>query len=118
MEAVLTRESIFASDDTGFESIEVPEWGGTLYVRGLNGLEREEMENHFLKGDDSSVDITGQKVKMLIACVVDKDRNQIFKPNDAGKINKKSGVVIDKIFGVCCRLSGLTDAAIEEIKGN
>ena len=40
----LTRDQILAVSDIQTEEVHVPEWGGTVLVRGLTGAERDEFE--------------------------------------------------------------------------
>ena len=41
---MLNREAILSSVDLPKELVSVPEWGGDLYVRTLNGTERDAFE--------------------------------------------------------------------------
>ena len=51
------RESIIAANDLKRESVEVPEWGVTVYVRTMTGEERDQYEEETYKfnGDDVEV---------------------------------------------------------------
>ena len=40
----LNREAILAAEDLPRELVEVPEWGGAVYVRALTGAERDQFE--------------------------------------------------------------------------
>jgi len=37
----LTRDAILAANDTKLVPVEIPEWGGTVYVRPMTGAERD-----------------------------------------------------------------------------
>ena len=45
MSSLLTREAILARDDEQSETVEVPEWDGSVRVRGLTGRERDLWEH-------------------------------------------------------------------------
>ena len=40
----LTREAILAKDDVQIEELHVPQWGGTVRVRGMSGTQRDAFE--------------------------------------------------------------------------
>jgi hypothetical protein len=42
--AGLTRDQILAAMDQQIEPVDVPEWGGTVYVRNLTGKARDQFE--------------------------------------------------------------------------
>ncbi len=116
MEA-LTRDEILSKDDIVVEKLEVPEWGGHVFVRTLTGVERDEFEqlaSSRKKGDYT--DLSGLKAKIVALSVVDKDGKRLFAGHDDYiKLNKKSGAGIDRIFKVAQRLSHLTDEDVEDI---
>ena len=40
----LSRDAILQREDIKTEDVEVPEWGGTVRVRGMSGVERDAFE--------------------------------------------------------------------------
>ena len=40
----LSRDTILQREDIKTEDVEVPEWGGTVRVRGMSGVERDAFE--------------------------------------------------------------------------
>ena len=49
MKKFLTRNEILAVDDLQTQKVDVPEWGGSVYVRGLTGSERDALEASIVK---------------------------------------------------------------------
>ena len=49
MSRILTAEEILQADDLPKELVEVPEWGGEVYVRTMTGLERDSWEGSIVK---------------------------------------------------------------------
>jgi len=41
---LLTKDAILAAEDAVFEDVHVSEWGGTVRVKALSGLERDRFE--------------------------------------------------------------------------
>ena len=57
--AYLTRDEILQAQDIQFEDVKVPEWNGTVRVRGLTGVERDALEASLIegKGKDAQVNL-------------------------------------------------------------
>lgn len=118
---VISRESIQAIDDLTTELVEVPEWGGSLYVRSLSGKERDDFEISMLrgKGRKQTVNLANLRAKLCVLVCVDgpdvHTAKPVFKPQDAAWLGQKSAQALQRVFVVAQRLSGLTDDDVEEL---
>ena len=112
----LSKDDIFKADDLPTKDIDIPEWGGTLTIRTLTGAERDEWESAFVNQD--KIDIRGLKSRLVQLTTMNGDGQQMFTKADLQKINGKSASVIDRIFQVSQRLSGLTKEDAEEMVEN
>ena len=112
----LTKADIFKADDLPTKDMDIPEWGGTLTVRTLTGIERDEWESAFVNQD--KIAIRGLKARLVQLTTMNGDGQQMFTKADLQKINSKSASVIDRIFQVSQRLSGLTKEDAEEMVEN
>jgi hypothetical protein len=124
---ILSREEIFATDDLKMELVPVPEWGGSVYVLGLMGDERDAWEGSLvvktkrLKGHKrggSKVVTKGIRAKLAAITVTDAEKNLLFSPSDIEALGRKSAAALDRIFEVAQRLSGLSDDDIEDLAKN
>ena len=112
----LTKDDIFKADDLPTKDMDIPEWGGTLTIRTLTGAERDEFENAFVNQD--KINIRGLKARLIQLTVQNGDGQPMFTKADLQKLNSKSASVIDRIFEVSQRLSGLTKEDAEELVEN
>ena len=114
------RDEILSSDDLPRESVKCPEWGQTLHVRTLTGAEREEFETVISRAtsDKGGLDLRGLKIKLVLLTLCDEDGELLFDSTDQLVLNAKSSMVIDRIFQVSQRLSGLTNEDAEEMVKN
>ena len=112
----LSKDDIFKADDLPTKDMDIPEWGGTLTVRTLTGAERDLFESAFVNQD--KIDIRGIKARLIQLTVMNGDGQPMFTKAYLQKINSKSASVIDRIFQVSQRLSGLTKEDVEELVGN
>ena len=112
----LSKDDIFKADDLPTKDMDIPEWGGTLTIRTLTGAERDQFESAFVNHDQ--IDIRGLKARLIQLTVQNGDGQPMFTKADLQKINSKSASVIDRIFQVSQRLSGLTKEDTEELVEN
>lgn len=106
----LTREEILNASDLVTEMVNVPEWGGNVYVRCLTGEERDELESLVVqdKSDgNSKVDLTNFRARLVALSVVNEKGDRIFTLDDVVKLGKKSAKALEKVFNVAERLSSL-----------
>lgn len=79
---MLSKEQILSITDKATKEINVPEWGGTIFLKALTF----EDQDYF----DSIADDKDQNQKMLIRIVCDADGNPLFSEEDIPALKKKS----------------------------
>ena len=114
------RDAILSSNDLPSEKVECPEWGQTLQVRTMTGAEREDFETVVQRASSSKggLDLRGLKIKLVTLTLCTEDGELLFDATDQIVLNGKSAMVIDRIFQVSQRLSGLTNEDAEEMVKN
>lgn len=118
------KEQIQQAQDLPEEAVTVPEWGGAaLVIRGLTGTQRDEFEASCRKGDgkDVAFDASNLRAKLLVRCLYDGPApagKRVFEDDDAEILGGKSGKVLSRLAAKAQKLSGLTDADVEELAGN
>lgn len=128
MSTVLTREAIKATDDRTFEPVEVPEWGGMLYVRGLSGIDRDDFELKMIeekepkkKGGKTTreLNLANLRAKLIVRTAFDSDDQESAKPiftlADVEWLGTKSGAALQRVYTVAQRLSGLSAEDVDEL---
>lgn len=116
----LNREAILAAEDLPRELVEVPEWGGAVYVRALTGAERDQFEASIVeqRGRDMRMNMRNIRAKLVALTVVDEDGQRIFTDDDVAALGGKSAAALDRLFAVAQRLSGLSKEDVEELAKN
>jgi hypothetical protein len=102
----LTRDQIFAAPDLPTEDVEVPEWGGTVRVRGLSGSARDEYEALRLEQGRPNL-----RAKFVSLVIVDEHGAPLFGEVDVVRLGQKSSTALERVAMAGVRLSGLTDDA-------
>ena len=115
---LLSREQIIGAADRKTEDVDVPEWGGTVRVRALSGVERDAYEAGIvqLRGDGSKVvNLKNLRGRLVSLSCVDEEGNRIFTDEDAIALGDKSASALERVFDVARRLSGLSEDDVEEL---
>jgi hypothetical protein len=115
---MLTKESILAAADLPIEPVDVPEWGGTLYVRTLSGAERDAFESSTIDAKKSGAVLDNIRARLAVRALCDKDGNRLFADDDADALGRKSGKALDRIWDVAQRLSGMGKGDVEAAEKN
>lgn len=114
---ILTKDEILQADDIRKEEVEVPEWGGSVWVKTMSGSERDRFEASIIsaKGERNLVNL---RAKIVAMSVIDESGKRLFTFEDALELGKKSARALDRVFSVAQRLSGFTPQDVEEMTKN
>lgn len=105
----LSRDEILAADDRQIEAVEVPEWGGEVYVRSLTSQEVKP----FTDGDDE------MPVGLLVSVTAcDEDGVPLFTEADVGALEEKSIRALRRVVRKAMEINGLGDQQADAILGN
>jgi hypothetical protein len=120
MGSYLTRDAILAAAALRTEEVDVPEWGGVVLVRELRGRERDEWEASLAvqRGRAMVPDVANMRAKLVARCIVNGDLEPVFSQQDVAALGELSAAALDRVFEVASRLSGLSEADLEEMTGN
>jgi hypothetical protein len=89
----------------------------TFLVRGMTGAERDAFEASCFEGRGKKRDFSMRNLrsKMVAYCVVDEQGHRVFSDEDAVALGNARADVIDRLFGVAQRLSGMKDEDVDEL---
>lgn len=117
---LLTRDQILSADDLKQESVPVPEWGGDVLVRGLDGEERDAYEATIIsqRGTDVKMNLNNARAKLVQRSVVDGVGSRLFDESDVKRLAKKSAAALQRVYDVAARLSGLSKEDLDDLTKN
>ena len=117
MSKFLGREEILKVQDIAIEQVEVPEWGGHVYVKGLTAAERAELVDAMSnkRGKDTVINTKSMREMLAASTVCDKEGKLQFSKSDIKALGKKAAAPMEDIFKVASRLSGLGEDEVEEL---
>lgn len=111
----LSKEQILAASSAKtVEEVQVPEWGGSVYVRILKGSDRDSLvAMRTAQGEHAFF------VGLIAVTVCDESGISLgFTPEDIPGLADKGLTPLTRIFNAAAKLNGLTATAVETAKGN
>lgn len=111
---MLDRKSIFKAVDLDIKTINVPEWGGEVCVRGLTARERDSFEMSI----GAAANMDNLRARLVVLTLCDADGERVLKDSDATELGKKNAQVVNRLFEIARQMSGMSDADVEELEGN
>lgn len=104
----LTLEQIWEADDLKHETVDVPEWGGTIEIKPLTKGEHQECRRKSIKRGEVDPDLL--ELNLLCAGVVDPKLTQ----EDGERLKRKNAGTIERLLRDILRISGLDQNAVSE----
>lgn len=118
----LSRDEILKTPDLPREEVEVPEWGGTVYVRSLTAEEKDQFEMIFLgeegKAKSRKDALRNIRARLVALTSCDEGGNRLFTEEDIPALGKKNARAIDRIFTVAQKLCGMRNEDVKELAKN
>lgn len=113
----LKRGQILGADDLHQEEVFIPEWGGTVIVRTLTGIERDSFEAEVVEVTQAKFGAKRNiRARLVARCCVDNEGNRLFQDEDIPLLGKKSNAALDRVFDVATRLNAITKSDVEELQ--
>lgn len=105
------RDTIAAVEDIPSESVDVPQWGVKLEVRGTDGTRRAEMLERFTR-EDGRIDYGELVPALLITCCYDPETgDKVFEDGDKDMLMGKASAALERVSTVAMRLCGIDQDA-------
>lgn len=119
--SILTRDAILGASDAVVETVEVPEWGGSVQVRGMTAAERDTFEASLLPANGKKgapLTLANLRARLVVRCVIGEDGARLFTDDDAPALGEKNASAVQRVFNRAQVLSGMSDADVAELAGN
>ena len=112
----LSREQVLALRPT-VEEVELEDHG-TVRIRGLTAAERDAYEQTLVEvGPDGRATVKAAqrnvRASLVVRCLVDDAGERMFADDEVEALGEIDGAVIDKLWDVARRLSGMSTEAEE-----
>jgi hypothetical protein len=112
----LSRDQILSANDIVREEVSVPEWGGSVFVSVMSGVERDQWEREIQSlGREKFLD--NLRARLAAHTIIDESGQRIFTKDDIDQLGRKSYLALQRVCDVAERLNRLSPAAMEDLKG-
>jgi hypothetical protein len=124
MDKELSAADILNFNDIVVTKVDVPEWGGYVYVRGMSGTQRERYLESLrdVKGKGKNQDIkillVESSAKLAQQTICDKDGNLLFSSAQIKQLGEKSSKALQRVVDASAKLNGFDADAEEEAKND
>ena len=115
---VLTKKDIKDAEDKKTEKIDVPEWGGIVFVRTLTGRERDIIESSIYQASKDNRTSDDVRARLVASAAVDGDGKRLFTEKDISWLNEKSAVALNRVADAARRLAGMMPESISDSEKN
>jgi len=119
---ILGRDDILKAEDIRIEPLDVPEWGGRIYVKTLSGEERDQLEASLVdyKTNGQPKRMKTEKLRASIAAlaICDEKGNRLFTPIDISALAKKSSAALDRVAAKAQEMSGISEGDVDRLTEN
>lgn len=117
---VLSRIEILDATDYQRELVEVPEWGGSVWVQSMSGTERDSYEAELVgsgDNDDQAYNLFNLRAKLACRSLVDEAGKKLFSEAEIAVLGEKDAYPLERVCAVARRLSRLrkTDVTVAKI---
>lgn len=107
----LNKAKILAATDTKVsDPVEVPEWGGQVYIKTLTGTERDQFEESY-----SQNKMKAFRSRFLVLTLCEKNGERLFSDADVDALSQKSSLVINRLFEVAWDFNAFSQNAVESL---
>lgn len=118
---VLSKDAILNSDDRKVMPFEVPEWGGTIYLRQMKGKERDGFDASLMK-DGKPRNFVNLRARFAVLVMSDSSGKRLFDDGAAGSLGEKNAGILDRIYDAGRKFNGYDleedDDGVDELEGN
>jgi hypothetical protein len=114
---LLNRESILSATDLTIEKVDLPEWGGHVFVKSMTGAERDRWEIQTVaSGKNKAPENIRAQLAAMTVC--DEAGALLFSVDDVIALSSKSAKALDRIMETALQVNGLSQKHVEELEKN
>ena len=107
MSKMLTIEDILLAPDLESKEVAVPEWGGTVKVKGITKREQQQMRKSTTDPQTGQIDSDRLEAAMLAHCLTD----PVVTIEQAEQPMQKSATAVDRVLTAAMDVAGMSDTA-------
>ena len=108
---ILTKDAILKATDLSKQIVEVPEWGGSVYVRQMTAADRDAYEAECypidVKTGTATIRRDNLRARLLSRTLCDESGSLLFSAADVESLGGKSSDVLEKLYHEARSINGM-----------
>jgi hypothetical protein len=104
-------DAILNLEDVKLTELKIPEWGRTVYVRPMTGVERDSFEAEMM-GKPLATRMANIRGRTAVRVVCNEKGERLFRDDQAEAVGKKSAGALSRILVAAQGSSGLGDEGV------
>ena len=113
---ILNRDAILAANDLKKELVNVPDWGGDIYISLMTGESRDAWEQSIVS--DKGANLVNIRARLVAFTAVGADGKRLFSNEDADLLGQKSSTALERCAKVAQKLNRLTNDDLDDLSKN
>ena len=118
---LLSKEALLAAATAVHlptETVDIPELGGAVIVRGMTGTQRDAWERSLIigRGKHRDVNTDNVRARLVARCLVNAAGERLLTDGEASALGNLRVDVLNRLYEVAQRLCGVSDGDIDELK--
>jgi len=111
------KDILDAGDTKERQRVEVPEWGGHVYVKIMTGAERDRWE---LSATEQLKTPTTANIRatLCLFTICDNKGERLFGDDQLGELGQKSAIALERVFQAARKINRINDNDVEELEKN
>jgi len=111
----LSKSDILGANDLKREWVDVPEWGGGVYVTSFSADAKDALEVKLMAAGKNGV---GFRAMYCALAMVDDMGRRLFTDEESPMLGTKFAGALDRIFEVVSRLNRISEKDLEDLEKN
>jgi hypothetical protein len=115
--ALVDKAALLAATNLPRETVYCKVLGGDVIIQGMSGVQRDEWEGSLIKQrkNQRRLDTRNSRASLLARCIVTEDGSRMFSDEEAELLGKVRVDILQPLFDVAQRLSGVSDEDLDEL---
>jgi len=110
----LTRDQILQAKNPKPIKVEVPEWGGDVYIRSMSSKQRDDYEADAAKG----IDRKNFRARMVAMTACDEEGNLLFTEEDIEALAEKDCKPMSRLLSIALDLNSFNEEDVVSLEKN
>lgn len=112
--AALTKAEIDGCKDGDPKKMEVPEWGGHIYIRTLGLRDWRAFQKRIAAADENIDELEALQYELAAMSICDEQGEPLYTKEDAESLSNRNGLALQRVIDTALAANGVSDDDVED----